>query len=178
MTPILGITASQMTGHLISASFDSIATISGSGVATGTFSSIPQTYKSLHLRVYVRDTNGITTAIRFNGDSSSSYGSQNYMNITTPSTVQGSSSSSTTATAISEAQSTVQTSYMIPSMIDIFDYTSTTKNKFVAGHTGTYADVKVIGSEWVNTAAITSITVSVSAGTWGTGTTFELYGVK
>jgi hypothetical protein len=178
MTPILGITASQMTGHLSLDAFDSIATISGSGLATGTFSSIPQTYKSLHLRIYVRDTNGIGPFIRFNGDSTGSYGATSQMDITTPSTVQGSSSSTTTATAILAAFSTLQASYMAVSMVDILDYTSTSKNKNVGVHTTSNSDVKISGSEWVNTSAITSITVSIPTGTWGTGTTFELYGVK
>ena len=178
MTPILGITASQMTGHLITDAFDSIATISGGGLSTGTFSSIPQTYKSLHLRVYVRDTNNIGVWIRFNGDSSASYGASSYMDLSSPSSVIGSSTSGTTGTSAVGALSTNQAGYMIPSMIDILDYTSTSKNKFVASHTGNYSTVRVYGSEWVNTSAITSINVSIPTGTWGTGTTFELYGVK
>lgn len=176
--PIFGITASQIQGHLVVDSFDSIATISASGLATATFSSIPQTYKSLHIRVGVNDSNNITTGVRFNGDTSASYGASTSMYITTPSNVLGSSSSTTTGTLLSLAPSGyTSSSVFVPSMIDIFDYTSTNKNK-LATSIGGLDSFKIYSSEWVNTAAITSITFYIPTGTWGTGCTFELYGVK
>ena len=51
--PILGVIDSAKSGNLSVPSYNSIATFNGDGTTTNyTFSSIPQTYKHLQLRVY------------------------------------------------------------------------------------------------------------------------------
>ena len=78
--PMLGIMASQISGHLWapSGAYDSIATVTlGSAASTITFSSIPSTYTHLQFRVMARDTTtGVTqTSLRwqFNGDTAANY---------------------------------------------------------------------------------------------------------
>ena len=64
MTPMLGIMASSISGSKIStSSFESIATYTATGGETSfTFSSIPQTYKSLQIRWMYRDAGNGTVA--------------------------------------------------------------------------------------------------------------------
>jgi hypothetical protein len=70
MTPILGIMASQISGHLETGAYESISTVTvgGGGSATITFSSIPGTYTHLQVMfVYVLTEiqAAITLAINF-----------------------------------------------------------------------------------------------------------------
>jgi hypothetical protein len=51
MTPMLGIMASQISGHLVTNSYESIQTVTVSTATPSiTFSSIPATYKHLQIR--------------------------------------------------------------------------------------------------------------------------------
>jgi hypothetical protein len=77
--PVLGIVASQISGHLFapSGAYDSIATVNASGSSgTITFSSIPSTYTHLQIRAIARTGRGVvgdTLRMTFNGDSGSNY---------------------------------------------------------------------------------------------------------
>lgn len=78
--PVLGIIASQISGHLWapSGAYDSIATttVGSGGTATVTFSSIPATYTHLQIRCLMRTDRAVAytaTNWRFNSDSSSNY---------------------------------------------------------------------------------------------------------
>jgi len=55
--------------------FESIATLSGSGVSTVTFSSIPSTYKHLQVRMFGQAAGGSggVVRMRFNGDTGTNY---------------------------------------------------------------------------------------------------------
>jgi hypothetical protein len=58
MTPILGIMASQISGHLETGAYESISTVTvgGGGSATITFSSYSWHFTHLQVRAIVRDT--------------------------------------------------------------------------------------------------------------------------
>ena len=75
--PILGIMASQISGHLETNSYESIATVSlGSSQSTIAFSSIPSTFKHLQLRLFLKDDRGLnrdSVKLTFNGDTASNY---------------------------------------------------------------------------------------------------------
>jgi hypothetical protein len=59
----------------------------------------------------------------------------------------------------------------------IMDYSATDKHKtLLARSNGSGTQVQGHASRWANTAAITSFVVS-NAGTFSTGTTFNLYGI-
>jgi len=75
--PVLGIVASQISGHLFapSGAYESIATttVGSGGASTITFSSIPSTYTHLQIRSINRNTRGLsgmvaTLAMSFNSD--------------------------------------------------------------------------------------------------------------
>ena len=179
MTPILGIMASQISGHLTPpSSFYSIATITSSGTNL-TFSSIPGTYKSLQIRGLGINNSGYSMACFLNGDGTAA----NYSDQTL-------AGNGTTAVANSSNayfynsffQFSTTTSYPNVQIIDILDYTSTSKYKTIRTFAGTSANttntnnLEVSSVLWASTAAITSIVIG--GATFQTGTTWALYGVN
>jgi hypothetical protein len=151
--------------------------ILASVTSTVIFNSIPGTYKHLQLRIAALDANGgILTAI-FNGDTTTSY-ALHYL--------QGSGSmvsgQSNTRANFWVGQGTGAASIPGVSIVDILDYASTAKYKtarvFQGMHQG--STNYVIGLQsglWMNTAAITSITIGDLAGNINANTRISLYGV-
>ena len=174
MSPILGIYASQISGHLFapSGAYDSIATttVGSGGTGTITFSSIPSTYTHLQLRVMaVYSAANPFGTLRFNGDSGSVYWWHQLQG-------NGSAASASAYASLGSSIPTVQ-------VADILDYTSTSKNKTIrilegydANGSGT---LRLASGLWSATpAAITSITISTSTGTFAEYSSFALYGIK
>jgi hypothetical protein len=181
MTPILGIMASSISGSKISTSaFESIATATGTGSNTAiTFSSIPQTYKSLQIRCSILTSASVDLMMDINS-TALTYGHRLIGNGTTASAEAG-------AGDYRILRQTTPSSYNIPlaAIIDIIDYTSTTKNKTVrsiAGcdTNGQYYDRVNLASGFLNnTSAVTSLTLNFSgACNFATGSTVALYGIK
>ena len=182
MSPILGIYASQISGHLAAPnSYASIATGVGTGSNTTIdFNSIPQTYTHLQIRgsylsststVVIPSYNGVRTGgtyaihgLRATGSTASSYGltGYDYWQIGT-------------ATNSSPTMPEVF-------VIDILDYTNTNKYKttrWLAGNDFNGSGGIELGSVlWNNTAAITSISFPIASGNFPTGSIISLYGVK
>jgi hypothetical protein len=170
--------------------FESIATVTASSGATSlTFSSIPSTYKHLEIRGIARDTialdGGVGIKMRFNGDSGANYVRHSLRGdgtnaVTGANTgfnelafVGGSIGDSSTASAFGA------------SVISIFDYASTVKNKTIRGLSGSEANTSsanfyiVLNSGlWLNTAAITSITLLPGQTAFVAGSKFGLFGIK
>jgi hypothetical protein len=168
--------------------FDSIATLTAVGGETSmTFSSIPQSYKSLHLRIWARRPSGsaFQVGIRFNGDT----GSTNYSYLYALGMSNGSVSYSGNNTAsfiwgLQQATASNASGIYGGGIYEIDNYTSTTKNKAVQAiggfNTNSGADIGYITystGNWYNTAAITSLTMFSQGDTYAAGTTFALYGV-
>jgi hypothetical protein len=150
------------------------------------FSSIPQTYKHLQVRVVskTKDTGLGLYGVRLNGVTSNSY---SYHRLGT---------NSTGASVIS--QNTINTSWgpgylyqplnttsgvFSASIIDILDYTSTTNNKTVRALNGSHdpSGDKRVGLHSGNlrsTSAVTSVTVEDMVWTFVSGSRFSLYGIK
>ena len=180
MSPILGIYASQISGHLSTNNFSSIATVTvGSGGASSiTFSSIPSTYTHLQVRALVFTNNiGSATSMAFNGDTN--YGSNYYNHLLF---AAGTGSVYPAGQAWSYAPvfqgSTTIGSAMV---LDILDYANTNKYKVTRDLDGYDANgsggLSLSSNLWKNTAAITSITFSAYT-SFTQYTTFALYGVK
>ena len=151
-----------------------LATGSLSG-ASITISSISGSYKNL--RLVVQNFLPSTTTIlvtRFNAD-----GGTNYLNKDT--TLNGVNSTyNETINQIAGEQYTSGTNLTI---MDIYDYANATTRKLSNSYSITQAnatpqyDLRSIRHSWNNTNAITSILISVGAGTFSSGT-YYLYGVK
>lgn len=162
-------------------SYESIATATGTGSSgTITFSSIPSTYKSLQIRSLVNTNAGANAylMLQVNGDTGTNYANH------------GLHGDGTTASAYGNASDTKITQNLIfnsstsfgVQIIDIVDYASTTKNKTVKTVSGDDLNgsgrIYLNSGLWINTAAITSITLYSTSGSFTTTSTFALYGIK
>ena len=195
MSPILGIYASQISGHLWapSGAYDSIATytVSGSSTNSFTFSSIPQTYTHLQIRAIsqtARATYGIDDVfVRFNGDTGSNYSSHNMYGNGSSALAQALTSRTWTLDSNGGTATSTGGNFSA-SIIDILDYTNTSKYKtgralYGNDYNGTIAglggEIVFVSGLWMNTSAITSITFFADGSrNFTAGTTYALYGVK
>jgi hypothetical protein len=165
--------------------YEQIATAFGTGSSNViTFSSIPQTYKHLQIRVVGKTTTGSTEAglfLRFNNDSLSNYRTHWVVGNGTSLT----SIDSAAATDIWSYQITGSTNANIfgAAIIDILDYSSVAKNK-VTKTLGGYAGIGTFQNKmafasglWNNAAAINTIQV-LTSGNFITASRVSLYGIK
>lgn len=159
------------------------------GETSITFSSIPQTYKSIQIRALVRTLRALdgsdSMLVRFNSDSGTNYSThQLYGNGTSA----GRYASASDSSAIIQNTATIMDSSLANTfagnIIDVHDYASTTKAKTMRGFSGANANSSSTGflmglpsAAWYNTSAITSITFTNSFG-FKAGSTFALYGMK
>lgn len=169
------------------AAYESIATTAGSG-ASITFSSIPSTYKSLQIRTLYKDssTNSAQEAplyIYFNGDTGGNY-AYHYLR-GNGSTATASAVTSTTWMRVDGAGVVSTTGAYGTSIIDIIDYASTSKNKTMralAGGDGNVSQtnymVSLSSGVWMNTNAVTSVTVYAGNSGFASGSSIALYGIK
>jgi hypothetical protein len=183
VSPILGIYASQISGHLWapSGAYDSIATttVGAGGSSSVTFSSIPQGYTHLQIRCMVLTSSQNNMLVRFNGDTGSNYALHQ---------LQGNGSAASSENQTSEVRARIcllnpNASYPAVSVTDILDYTNTNKATTIrtlwgadANAADTQARVGLTSGLWTSTAAITSIELYGSPFTQYSS--FALYGIK
>lgn len=181
----VGIYASQISGHLWApnGAMDALATITvgATSVATITFAGIPQGYKHLQIRGLAKTASGAgSISFRFNGDSSANYTYHRLIG-------NGSSASASSATNSGRTLATIiatGTSQPSAAIVDILDYTSTSKLKTLRSICGYDniggGEVALYSCLYTATpAAITSIDIIVEGGSsYATNTQFALYGVK
>ena len=184
MTPILGIMASQISGHLETGAFESIATVTASGGETELiFTSIPSTFKSLQIRGTARrdGTGSFYPNITFNSDSGANY-SQHRL-IGNGSTLVASGGASTTYVWVPPMTSnTYLTNNYGVINVDVLDYASLDKFKTVRiiggfDNNGS-GNLTLASSVWQSTSAITSIRFYPSGDIFEAGSTYALYGVN
>ena len=183
MAPILGILASQMTGHLYpTTGYVSLAstTVGSGGASSITFSGIPQTYKNLQIRgttPFQGFVNGVY--VRANGDSGTNY---TFHQLYGTGSAAG-SNSDVSQTWASISVSSGASGYNAVSVTDIFDYTNTNKYKTFRSLTGQDTNgsgaISLRSGLWLSTAAITSLTISFdNSKDFTQYTTFALYGIQ
>jgi len=179
--------ASNSVTPAVPTSYESIASFTGSGTSTITFSSIPSTYKSLQLRYIGRSTTasgGIDLIMRFNGSSTAAYTWHYIEGDGSGGTPQASYSINDTGFYYSSALTGAVTDAGIfgVGFIDIIDYANTSKTKvaksFWGRDTNGTGKLQLMSNLWNNTSAITSITLTTSSGNFETGSNFALYGIK
>jgi len=171
------------TGVAVSASsFESIATATGTGSSgTITFSSIPSTYSHLQIR-YISRTSaaGESVLMQVNSDTGSNY--TRHRLVGNGSAASASAFVSATSFYVGDATGGTDTTYFDSNIIDIIDYASTTKNKTERHFQGLdkngSGSVSLASGVWMNTSAITSVSIFVTAGNFTTDSRFALYGIK
>ena len=145
----------------------------GSATATVTFSSIPQTYTDLVLVLQGASSVDDTIMMQFNSDTGSNY-SWTQIGADVGSGVFSSRASSVASIRIGYGN-TSQGSHIA----QIMNYSNATTYKTNMSRSNKAAsDVRAIVGLWRNTAAITSVTVIQTGGSFSTGFTFSLYGIK
>lgn len=183
MSPILGIWASQNYSRT---SFESIATqtVGSGGASSIDFTSIPGTYTHLQVRYMARGTfsnTEVSIRMRLNSDTGSNYSRH---------LLEGDGSS---AAAYATPNGNLMALGGVPSalatasifgvgIVDILDYTNTNKyttsrslygqDRNGAGTTG------LASSLWMNTNAVTSISIFPDSNDFAQYSHFALYGIR
>lgn len=187
--PVLGIVASQISGHLFapSGAYDSIATTTlSSTTASITFSSIPATYTHLQLRLIGRSNRTGTTTdyleMNFNSDAGANYAFHQLLG--DGATASGDSGASQNYAIVSRISTADSSASMFGGIvIDILDYANTSKYKTSRSLGGTDQNgsgrIHLNSGLWMNTAAITTLVIKPSsANSFVQYTSAALYGVK
>lgn len=152
--------------------------ITSGGQATATFSTIPQGYRDLELRMYARGSTAATSVeayIQFNGDTGNNY---NWLRWNRTGTAGATPTNKINIAEI--PASTSPANIAGDSVSNIAAYTQTTFAKratTVSGGrftAGSYPQEAT--GDWTSTAAITSILVLLAAGNFVNGSIITLYG--
>jgi len=174
-------------GTTATSAFDSLGAVALSSTSDVSFTNIPQTYTHLQLRVFARtsrsDASVDTVYFRFNGDTGNNY------NVHTLSGAGGGGSPTSAYYgsptvlwgAFNTPTSTATANRFSASIIDIFDYTNTSKLKttrtFGGNDMNGSGSIDFFSGLWRNTAAITSIRL-FAEGNFVSGSHIALYGIK
>ena len=191
---------SSLVAPVSTTAYESIATyVVSSPQGVITLGSIPQTYKHLQVRITGRTSRSDYTIedinLQMNGDTGSNYTwHRMYSNPSVPTGGTATTAASTSATYINSVgimATAASSTYMVGgAIIDILDYTNTNKYKTVKSITGTDLNqeqnstgvsgfTELMGGNWMNTAAITSLSFSPTTGTNIIAPThIALYGIK
>lgn len=167
-------------------SFDSIATVTLSvDTASITFSSITSSYQHLQIRGLSRNTQSTTGGadlnVQLNSDTGANYVFHQLDGNGSSASAYGQTSMSAMPLGFAVRNGSLADTYSV-SIIDIHDYASTTKNKTLRAFSGYdlngSGNATLFSGLRLNTAAVTSVTLSPGSGSFKAGTTFALYGIK
>jgi hypothetical protein len=149
-----------------------LATITlGTAQSTVSFGSIPAGYRDLRLVIQGTSSTAAGVLWSFNADSTAT----NYFNVY----MLGDGGSATSGSGTSNGWSSMRGANLTQYEASVMDYSATDKHKSVlvrqncAAESGTIA----VAGRWANTAAVTSLALSLGAATFSTGTTLSLYGI-
>jgi hypothetical protein len=146
------------------------STTVGTAAASVTLSSIPSTYTDLVLVVNGSATSNNTAYMQFNGDTSTNYSATQIYSTGSAAGTNRQTSSNFMWLGEFYTNSTL--------IVQIPNYANTTTFKNELCRTSTpSAYLHAIVGLWRSTAAINSITATMTSTTYASGTTFNLYGI-
>jgi hypothetical protein len=170
-------------------SYESIATVTvgAGGASSVSFTGIPSTYTHLQLRMFCQFNDSSAglggASLQFNSDTGTSYTRHELIATSSAASSIGFSTGTYSGATVGRFYFTPSSSTFSPAIVDILDYTNTNKYTTVRSLGGT--DVNGAGSElrmsssvWVNTAAVTSITIPASTYNFKQYSSIALYGVN
>lgn len=185
----MGILAASGAGA--APAYELISTVTADGSSsTITFSSIPNTYKSLQLRYVAKcsPTNQFSVMgfLRFNNDSGSNYWWHSVLGTGSVGADQPGSTQNRIVPGYIAASYSTMTGVVTPAIIDITDYASANKNKTVrvlTGHASGGQDrMQATSGVWINTSAISTLSLVLDQGNGAANylstSRFSLYGLK
>lgn len=189
MSPILtGVVASGIFKLAAVGDYQSIQTVTvGTAQSSISFTSIPSTYSHLQIRSIAQCSTTTSPwqriVVAFNSDTTNA----NYADHL----LQGNGTSATASAETSTrkgfgAAAQSGSSYFAANITDILDYANTSKNKTSRtlrgfDNNGAYSNqfITLESNLWQNTAAITSITLTLEdSSNFNTYSSFALYGIK
>jgi hypothetical protein len=160
--------------------------VGSGGLSTIQFNSIPSGYNHLQIRAISRGTNAAAndaSIMQFNGDTGSNYYTYHQIFGDGSSAAANSGGTGSSIAYIFGSAGSALANSFAGSILDILDYSNTNKNKTVRNLEG--FDVNGSGGYivfrsglWINTAAISSITLTPQASSFAQYSSFTLYGVK
>ena len=153
----------------MTATYEKIATTTASGVTSVTLSSIPATYTDLILIAAGGNSAQTDFKVRFNGDTAN-----NYSNIA----LYGDGSTVGTFNETNVAFVSLQFAASGNNTLNINDYSNTTTFKTILARSNVNPYAMTFSSLYRSTSAINSVTCFVTSGSYSSGTTFTLYGIK
>ena len=144
--------------------------------ASVTFSSIPGGYKDLVLVVEASTSSSSHIQFRLNSDSGTNY---NLVNMYGNGSSAGSYASSNVSVGYFTTVALPSTGVKTIVNADFLDYSTTNKHKSVISRAGKSASgTDALANRWASTAAVNSLQVIASAGSFEIGSTFRLLGVN
>lgn len=161
----------------MTATYDCIATTTLSSTAsTVTFSSISGSFTDLVFVFNGAGSTDINVLMQFNSDTGSNYSTTN-LGGTGSSALSGRVTSSTSISL--NWQGYVQTTNRSNCIVSIQNYSnSTTYKTILSRFNNASVAVDAIVGLWRSTSAITSIDIKTHTGTFSSGATFTLFGIK
>lgn len=179
MPLILGTIASAAKNFLWEpqGAYDALSTVTvgSTSVASIEFAAIPQGYKHLQIRILQMTSGTTNPKFRVNGDSASNYNMHSIYN-------NGSSVSAYVEATTGISYCYNETTAPGVSIIDLLDYSSTSKNKtfrMMTGYDSNTAGYLFFRSGlWRSTNAVTSLTFNADSSNFLQYSQFTLYGVK
>ena len=170
---------------VVAGDYQSIATVSVTGATSASivFSSIPATYSHLQIRGIARGDSTNYMDVWMNGDTTQSKYAYHYLRGDGTSASSGGSAASTRPFG-GFTTTTSDTSGMFgATIIDLLDYTNTNKYKTLRSLAGadrntTGGNIFFFSSLFMDTSAISSVTLQMQSGNFVQYSTFALYGIK
>lgn len=147
----------------------------GSTTSTVTFSSIPQTYTDLIFSCNYSVNATYNLFVRVNGDTGNNYGTTGLDGYPNSARSYRNTSQSWMNLGFSDVANQRQSA-----IIHFMNYSNTTTYKTALSRQNSPTQYVLLAAGlWLNTAAITSISVNtLTADVFATGSTFTLYGIK
>jgi len=166
--------------------FEAIASTSiSSTTATITFSSIPSSYEHLQIRVYARNSDSASNrfmTLTFNSDTGTNY-TRHYLEGNDSNLSAVGTLGETSCTVGRMAANSAAANTFGSAIIEIVDYASANKYTTVRAFGGfdtsnTTGYLQFASGLWLNTAAVSTITLGFTSGSFLSGSTASLYGLR
>ena len=169
----------QDPGFAAVGDFDSIATVTvaSGGASSIDFTSLPTTYQHLQIRALIKVSTGDLIRLRLNSDANTNYARHRIRG-------SGTAAIATAGTSLNSMQinSADGFSDFGALVLDILDYRNTNKNttaRWLVGiDTNGGGGISFESGLWLNTNAVTDISLSPGSGTISQYSHFALYGIK
>lgn len=183
---MLNIITGQLTGGvpLSTNSYESIQTVTvgAGGQSTISFTAIPATYKHLQIRCLAKSTGTPSQGdLTFNSDTGNNYAWHQLFGSGSSAGADNSTSRANIVGAVGLVNSSVANVFCA-SIVDILDYTNTNKYKTVRHLVGQDENgsgvISLNSGLWMNTAAVTTVTITARSNAFAQYSSLALYGIK